>query len=207
MSLVDELRQVEQQVTRRLKELEPLVAEYQQLREIAERIGGQVARAVKAPASQGRKAMAARGRSRGRTRQTSPSMPASGPPAAAATSSAVAKRATTSRRRTAAKPAAARRAGAAAKPAGAGAKTAAARGAGATGKTAAQAAKPTSNGRTTGKHDQQIVRLVKDQPGITIAQVGKQLGVDPTGLYRVVRRLEATGQLSKEGTGLKPAAR
>ena len=39
MSLLDEVRKLEQQVTKRLRELEPLTREYDQLRKLAERLG------------------------------------------------------------------------------------------------------------------------------------------------------------------------
>jgi winged helix-turn-helix DNA-binding protein len=141
MSLVDELREMERQVTRRLQELEPMVAEYQELRKIAERIGEQVADATNAPkATKPRaKASAAAGRP-ARTRK---------PP---------------------------------------------------------RASKPAAGRELRGKRDEDIIRIVTEQPGITVAQVGKELGVDPTGLYRVVRRLQAAGRIRKQGLGLKPAA-
>jgi hypothetical protein len=42
MSVLDDLRHLEQQLVARLRELRPLVAEYEQLREVAERLGVQV---------------------------------------------------------------------------------------------------------------------------------------------------------------------
>jgi len=51
-----------------------------------------------------------------------------------------------------------------------------------------------------------VARLVADRPGITVAEVARELGVDATGLYRVVRRLEQRGQVRKDGTGLHPVA-
>src|SRR3954454_22742542 len=39
MSLLDQVRKLEQQVVDRLKELEPLTREYEQLRKLAERLG------------------------------------------------------------------------------------------------------------------------------------------------------------------------
>jgi DNA-binding MarR family transcriptional regulator len=46
---------------------------------------------------------------------------------------------------------------------------------------------------------------VRARPGITVRDAGKELGVDPTRLYRVVSRLEARGELRKNGRSLEPA--
>ena len=50
-----------------------------------------------------------------------------------------------------------------------------------------------------------VVAAVVERPGITVAEVGDGLGVDPTSLYRVIRRLEADGRLRKVGRTLHPA--
>jgi ribosomal protein S25 len=55
-----------------------------------------------------------------------------------------------------------------------------------------------------GGRQQQVVDLVKQQPGITVRELGQQLGVDPTSLYRVVRRLEQEGAIKKQGRELQP---
>lgn len=55
-----------------------------------------------------------------------------------------------------------------------------------------------------GQREQQVLELAREQPGVTVADAGKALGVDPTSLYRVVRRLEARGELRKNGRGLEP---
>jgi transcriptional regulator with GAF, ATPase, and Fis domain len=70
-------------------------------------------------------------------------------------------------------------------------------------------AKPTSR-RTRrsappGQREQQLLELVRERPGVTVADAGKALGVDPTGLYRVVRRLEERGELRKNGRSLELA--
>jgi hypothetical protein len=176
MSLVDELRRLEAQVTRRLSELEPLVAEYDELRGIAERLGSKV-RSTPAPAAR-RTTRTSRSSAVRRTRQ-----------------SGAAKRGGAAKRAAAPKPAPAAKA----RPKGAAAERTPAKA------PAAQAA-TNGGGARGGKRDAEIVRLVTAKPGITVAEVGKQLRVDPTGLYRVVRRLESAGQIKKSGTGLTPAA-
>jgi hypothetical protein len=52
---------------------------------------------------------------------------------------------------------------------------------------------------------EQIVELVKQRPGITVPELGKEFGVDATNLYRIVRRLDADGTIKKQGSGLHPA--
>jgi len=61
--------------------------------------------------------------------------------------------------------------------------------------------------RTGGRRDQ-LLALVVDQPGITVAQAGKQFGIkDATGLYRVARRLQDEGLVRKRGAELHPTAK
>ena len=46
--------------------------------------------------------------------------------------------------------------------------------------------------------------LVRERPGVTVREVGAELGVDPTSLYRIVHRLEKDGELQKRGRELLP---
>ena len=57
--------------------------------------------------------------------------------------------------------------------------------------------------RTNGRRDE-LLAAVKARPGITVREVGAQLGVDPTSLYRIVHRLEQDGALQKRGRELRP---
>lgn len=57
----------------------------------------------------------------------------------------------------------------------------------------------------SGGRQQQVVEAVKARPGITVREVGVQLGVDPTSLYRIVHRLEQDGTLKKQGRELHAA--
>jgi DNA primase len=54
-----------------------------------------------------------------------------------------------------------------------------------------------------GQRAEQLLALVRERPGITVADAGKALGVDATGLYRVVKRLEERGELRKHGRNLE----
>ena len=49
-----------------------------------------------------------------------------------------------------------------------------------------------------------MLRLVRERPGITVAELAGELSVDATGLYGIVRRLQSKGQISKDGTRLQP---
>ena len=60
------------------------------------------------------------------------------------------------------------------------------------------------NAAAPGQREQDVARLVGERPGITVAELARQLSVDATGLYAVVRRLQAEGQITKEGTALRP---
>jgi DNA-binding Lrp family transcriptional regulator len=51
-----------------------------------------------------------------------------------------------------------------------------------------------------------VLRLVTERPGITVPELGRELSVDPTGLYQIVRRLESRGELRKIGPRLEPVA-
>jgi Winged helix-turn-helix DNA-binding len=49
---------------------------------------------------------------------------------------------------------------------------------------------------------EQVLERVRRKPGITVPEIAKDLAVDPTGLYRVVRRLEKDGVIAKNGMEL-----
>ena len=55
-----------------------------------------------------------------------------------------------------------------------------------------------------GKRDEQLLALVRERPGITVREAGHALSIDPTGLYRVVGRLEQRGDVRKNGRQLQP---
>ena len=135
MSVIDELKGLEDRVAQRMSELRPLVDEYRELEQVAQRLGVSPAAATDTPARPPR--------TRRRTRST-----AGG--------------------------------------------TAATRSSGARGA-----------GRTNGRRDQ-LLAIVKDRPGITVREVGTELGVDPTSLYRIVHRLEEDGAVRKRGRELLP---
>jgi AcrR family transcriptional regulator len=130
--VIDELKGLEDRVARRMTELRPLVDEYRELEQVAQRLG------------------------------VAPNVAADTPP-----------RPRRARRR---------RAASTAKAANGGATDTASR-----------------NGRR-----EQLLAAVKARPGITVREVGAELGVDPTSLYRIVHRLEQDGALQKRGRELLP---
>ena len=56
-----------------------------------------------------------------------------------------------------------------------------------------------------GGRREQVLKLVTERPGITVPEIGKALKVDPTGLYRYAKQLEADGTITKDGTKLRLA--
>jgi transcriptional regulator of acetoin/glycerol metabolism len=66
--------------------------------------------------------------------------------------------------------------------------------------------RPSGGRARAGSRREQMLSLIREQPGITVREAGERLGVDGTSLYRVVRRLEEEGAVKKEGTHLQPAA-
>jgi phage terminase small subunit len=133
VSVIDELKGLEDRVAQRMSELRPLVDEYRELEQVAQRLGVT--------------------------------------PSAAADGSSPPRR---SRRR--ARPRAAANASVAANAGGS---------------------------RSNGRRDE-LLAMVKARPGITVREIGTELGVDPTSLYRIVHRLEADGAVKKRGRELLP---
>ena len=142
MSVIDDLKAMEDKVAKRMQELRPLVDEYRELEQVAQRLGVTPANGADTPARP-RRATRRRRAARSSTQSAA---------AATATSGATA------------------------------------------------ADKGARNGRR-----EQLLSMVNAHPGITVREVGTQLGVDPTSLYRIVHRLEKEGQLHKRGRELLPS--
>ena len=150
MSVLDDLRRAQDQLVARLQELEPLVSEYQELRQEADRLG--LATGVDAGEPAEAEADATE---------------------ADATAPAPAPR-RPSRRRRAAKP-------------------------------VARTGRRQPGGSRGPSREEQLLQLIAANPGITVTAAGKELGVDPTGLYRPVRKLVADGRVDKQGAELRVA--
>jgi uncharacterized membrane protein len=178
VSVLDQFRTAEEQVAKRLRELKPLVAEYHELEHVAQRLGLNVsddATVSSEPQPASRKATR-------RGRRASTTKPRSTTKARSATSS---------------------RAGS---------------GDGATAPTFVAATQPRrvrsprnsvskrrAGANRTSRREQDVLRLVNERPGITVSEIAKRLGVDATGLYRPVHKLEQRGAISKQGPALQPA--
>jgi hypothetical protein len=203
MSVVDELRALERRVEKRLRELAPKVAEYRDLEKVAERLGikrdplpeaGDTA--IAKPAAPAKRKPKPSG-SAARKRPATGSRAAKRPAATTATSAAdgASTDAASAPRRA---PATSRKRAAKAKPKPA-----------STSARAGEAKRSAGSRRRAaapGQRQQDVLRLVSERPGITVAQLAEELNVDATGLYGVVRRLQANGQLRKDGTALHPIA-
>jgi hypothetical protein len=196
MSLVDQVRKLEQQVVDRLKELEPLTREYEQLRKVAERLG--LGYGPGSPETDGEaKPSTATGRGGTRARAQAAGTRAkrqAAPSRAGATKPAAKPRSTRSTTR--------RRAGAA-EATGASTTAASARGPKRTG-AGGQPPRGRRRAAATGQRQDDVLRLVGENPGITVREIGERLGVEATGLYRVVKRLTDEGRLRKDGRRLHP---
>ena len=186
MSVLDDLRRLQDQVVARLQELEPLVSEYQELRQTADRLGLAAApdQAASSPAPAQADATPSPARRAGGRRRPS----RTGAKRQAGGSSAPAKR-------QAGRSQAPAEAPAASSPAPA--KRRAAR--------SSASAKRQPGGSRGPSREAQLLELIAAQPGITVTAAGKQLGVDPTGLYRPVRKLVAEGKVDKQGAALRVA--
>jgi hypothetical protein len=136
MTVLDDLQKLEASIVARYRELQPALAEVEELRRVADRLGVDLDR----PSAKTAKPAAA---TRTRTRRAP---------------SAGRKTKVTSPRR------------------------------------------PRAGGRR-----EQVLKLVTERPGITVPEIGKALKVDPTGLYRYAKQLEADGVITKSGTALHPA--
>lgn len=59
-----------------------------------------------------------------------------------------------------------------------------------------------SSGRRGGNtRANQALELVRNNPGITIPDIAKSMGIAPNYLYRVLPRLQQEGQIRKDGQG------
>lgn len=67
-------------------------------------------------------------------------------------------------------------------------------------RSAARAAKPPTR-RRTGPRAQQALRRIATQPGITVPELAKALGMQPNYLYRVLPGLVTEGKILKQGRG------
>ena len=60
-------------------------------------------------------------------------------------------------------------------------------------------------GRRGGTRAGEALRLVRAQPGITIPEIAEAMKIQPNYLYRVLPKLEQSGDIKKDGKGWLPA--
>ena len=171
MSVLDQFRTAEEQVAKRLRELKPLVAEYHELENVAQRLGLSVSNDAPAP---GTRPPTSTKSARRRRRA-----------AKAAARSAASKRDGSADSGTA-------KASVAATPAARGGRS-----------PQSSAGNGRAGASRTSQREQDVLRLVKQRPGITVREIAKELGVDATGLYRPVHKLEQDGVIVKRGVALQ----
>jgi uncharacterized membrane protein len=167
VSVLDQFRTAEEQVAKRLRELKPLVAEYHELEQVAQRLGLSISNDTPAPG---------------------PRPPASTKPGRRRRRAANAPTRSAASRRDGSADGGTAKASAAATPA----------------RRARSPQSSAGNGRAGSRRQQDVLRLVKQRPGITVSEIAKELGVDATGLYRPVHRLEQDGAIIKRGVTLQP---
>jgi hypothetical protein len=172
-SVLDQFRTAEQRVAERLRELEPLVEEYRELEQVAQRLGLDRSRRAPAPDKQ-RPAPPARTQGRRRRPKTKTGSARSTREAGGRSGTAKASAAPTSAR-------AVRRS-----------------------RSVGDKGRPGVDGRS---RQQDVLHLVNQHPGITVREIARALGVDATGLYRPVHKLEQQGVISKRGAALQPTGR
>jgi MarR family len=179
MPLLDQVRKLEQEVVDRLKALEPLLREYDQLRRVAERLGLKYTPPAVQPEGESEPATRQGTRRPGRARA---GKNAAAKPRAASS--------TTARGSTAAT-----------------ATSPSARGTGSRAKRSGPRAARSDARAGAGQRREQVLAVVGEHPGITVREIGERLGVDATGLYRVVKQLTDDGRVRKDGPRLYPAER
>jgi hypothetical protein len=201
MSVLDQLRAIEQHVERRLRELAPIVAEYRDLQKVAERLGLKSAAEESTPTAP----TARRG---ARAKPKAASSRGSGVTAARRSASRSATRRSTASAPSQPRASAASKPVPASTPPGASSSTRAKRkpAAAAAGSATGETATRRRAVAAPGSRQRDVLRLVSERPGISVAEIAKELGVDATGLYGVVRRLQAKGQIRKDGSALRPVA-
>jgi hypothetical protein len=205
MSVLEELSGLEKKVADRMRELRPLLDEYSQLEKVAERLGitADLTSAQSATdAATGRKtqggdrSVGARDSSRSTARETpagasdASADDAQSAPVGASTDDTASVPRGRSRDEAPSTPTRRRRGKSSAKP-GSG-----------------EVSRPKTRqpgGSRSKNRTEQVATLVAERPGITVKDIGAELGADPTSLYRVIRRLESDGRLKKDGKGLLPA--
>jgi predicted transcriptional regulator len=62
---------------------------------------------------------------------------------------------------------------------------------------------PGGTQRAGAERRERMLALIRDKPGITVPELSEALNVDAPSLYRVVRKLQSDGAISKDGKNLR----
>jgi hypothetical protein len=183
--VTDFLDEKRKEITDRLKELKPLVDEYQRLEAAASAlagVGGSASSASSAVATPRRRGP---GRPRGSVNRTSAKAPETATPAATATATAPAK----AGRKKPGRPPGRKKPG---RPAGS--------------SSSSSSSTPRRAGRRKGSGTRaaEALAFVTGQPGITIPELAAKMGIKQNYLYRVLPSLEQEGKVAKQGRGWHP---
>jgi hypothetical protein len=187
------------EITDRLKELKPVVDEFNRLEAAVEALAGVVGSAVSEAGSVAATTVRRRrrkgpGRPRGSGKRARKATGASTPPASTSAAGTPAKTEPK-------KPGRPRGSGTkVGRPPGSGKKVG--RPAGKVGRPKGKAGRPKGGG----KRAIEAVSLVQGQPGITIPELAEKMGIKQNYLYRVLPGLEQGGKLEKKGRGWYPKA-
>lgn len=184
MSVLSEFQTLEARVTKRIKELQNNLAELDELKQVAERLG--IAVDGLADGSVGGSARRRAPKRPGRRRATSAktaTTKASGRRARAGSRSASARNGRTGKSGSAT---AKRARGASARKVG----------------TSKSTPAPPRGARKRLTRKDRIVEILARRPGMTVAELGRAMQVEPTGLYPVVKQLQAERRVKKDGRKL-----
>jgi len=197
------------EITDRLKELKPVVEEFNRLEAAVEALAGVVGPAASEAGSvaattvrRRRKKGAGRPRGSGKRKATRAGTPAASSPAATAAVAADATPAVAERKKVGRPKGTGKKVG---RPPGSGKKVGRPAGkvgrpAGKVGRSKGKAGRPKGGG----KRATQALSLVQAQPGITIPELAAKMGIKQNYLYRVLPGLEQGGKLEKKGRGYHP---
>jgi hypothetical protein len=175
--VTDFLDEKRKEITDRLKELKPLVDEYQRLEAAASAlagVGGSASSATAAPRRRGP------GRPRGSVNR------ASAKATETTTTETAAAPAKTGRKKPGRPPG--KKTG---RPAG---------------KTGRKVGRPAGRRKGSGTRAAEALSFVQGQPGITIPELAAKMGIKQNYLYRVLPGLEQEGKVAKQGRGWHPKA-
>ena len=185
------------EITNRLKELQPVVDEFNRLEAAVEALAGVIGSAA-SEAGSAAVATVTRRRGPGRPRGSSTRKKAAKAAAAAAPKAAAPEAATPVVERK--KPGRPKGSGKkVSRPAGSGKKVSRP-----AGKVGARKARRGGRPKGSGKRATEALSLVRGQPGITIPELAAKMGIKQNYLYRVLPGLEKEGKLEKKGRGWYP---